>query len=1045
MTRSREPRFDKDTSRGSEGNNPDSELQRLLAQALERSEQVQAQLDAITRSPAWQLVQRYRSWLEHTRWNYRWLHTKWEAMSRHIFRGLRVESATRNKLQVSSEPYTPASYESWIRDHEPDEVQLDIQRRVSPYLSHRPKISVILPVYRVPVAILRAAIDSVLAQTYENWELCIAVPRADNPEACSLADELAAVDSRIRVKTLAANEGISSNSNYALELATGEFLALLDHDDTLAPHAFFEIVRVLNQDPNVDFFYSDKDQLTEDGTRRLQPLFKPRWSPEILLNANYLTHLCVMRTEHVRELGGWRKETDGAQDWDLFLRLIQRHGRVRHIPGILYHWRKIRTSVAGGGLNAKPYAEQGQVRAVKDHCGAIGIQADVSSSPDLGLRIVWPARSQTISLIYLTSSSPSQAITEAARVQADLGDSSVEVLVPVQGECSSPTGGVRVVPSPAGISLADKIQTAVESATGQTLVFLDSSAAPATPDWLSEITGPLQLDGVGIVGARVLDFSTRLLRHCGVVFTRDGSAEHVFAGGPDNIDGVFGVAGWYRNWSAVSGACFAIHRDVWQSVGGLGGNLLHPRLDLHLCLKVQRAGKRIVYTPFARLLQNGPALLESPVRPVDQADRDRIRAFFSAGDPYFHPDLNCHNGAVTLRTTRVSIERPRGRDFAADALQLTRIYDCTPEQVQSLQALHSVPGTGQMNSVLWILPDFSNAFHGGVHTILRFADGFQRSHGTQNHFCVVGNTSESQIRQQLGQAFPDLARNCQVTICNSDEELHELPASDAAVCSFWTTAYDLLKIEQPRRKFYFIQDDEALFYPSGSISALVEAAYRFGFHGICNTVPLLNSYAARGGKGESFTPQIDHNIFHSRNRKEGSGPPYVLFCYARPDHPRNCFELVAAALRLLKCRLGDDLLVLAAGAEWSPESYGLDGIVYNLGVLEYHATGDLYRMCDAGLVMMMTRHPSYLPMELMGCGALVVTNHNPDTAWLLKDGVNCLLANPTPGSLAQRLEEGLQNYSLRSRIVSQASSDVSRFSHWNLEIEKIYRYMTGIC
>ena len=225
-------------------------------------------------------------------------------------------------------------------------------------LSYQPKISIVIPipVFKVPLNVLKATIDSVIAQTYDNWEVCITVPSADNPEAGHYLQLEASREPRIRVKIIEKNEGISENSNIALSLATGEYLALLDHDDTLAPFALFEVAQLLNQDRSVDFIYSDKDLITEDGKDRFQPLFKPKWSPELMLNANYLTHLCVMRTRNVRDVGGWRKETDGAQDWDLFLRLIRRFGNVRHIPKTLYHWRQISTSVAQGGLQAKPFA-----------------------------------------------------------------------------------------------------------------------------------------------------------------------------------------------------------------------------------------------------------------------------------------------------------------------------------------------------------------------------------------------------------------------------------------------------------------------------------------------------------------------------------------------------------------------------------------------------------------------------------------------------------------------------------------------------------------
>jgi glycosyltransferase involved in cell wall biosynthesis len=249
-----------------------------------------------------------------------------------------------------------------------------------------------------------------------------------------------------------------------------------------------------------------------------------------------------------------------------------------------------------------------------------------------------------------------------------------------------------------------------------------------------------------------------------------------------------------------------------------------------------------------------------------------------------------------------------------------------------------------------------------------------------------------------------------------------------------------------KRKFYFIQDDEAQFYPAGSTSALVEATYQFGYTGICNTPSLLERYVARGGEGAFFVPCIDPAVFHAQGRVEDMGGPFTLFCYGRPHHPRNGFELLAATVRRLKERLGDRIRIVTAGDDWDPHAYGLDGVVHNVGLLNYRSTGALYRACDAGLVLMMTRHPSYLPMELMACGALVVTNENPDTRWLVKDEENCLLAAPTPASVAERVESGLTDEARRRRIVARASEMVaSEYSDWEKPIEEMYTYMLSRC
>jgi glycosyltransferase involved in cell wall biosynthesis len=277
---------------------------------------------------------------------------------------------------------------------------------------------------------------------------------------------------------------------------------------------------------------------------------------------------------------------------------------------------------------------------------------------------------------------------------------------------------------------------------------------------------------------------------------------------------------------------------------------------------------------------------------------------------------------------------------------------------------------------------------------------------------------------------------------DSDLQITGLPSSDVSIATLWTTAYTSLHYQKVRRKFYFVQDYEPLFYPAGSTSALVEATYGFGLLGICNTVSLRDLYVARGGAGEYFDPCIDPTVFHSNGRASGDRKPHLLFCYGRPGHPRNGFELLASAMKILKLRMQDDVVIVTAGAEWDVRTYGLEGVVQNLGLLGYTTTGALYRACDAGAVLMMTCHPSYLPLELMACGSLVITNRNPHTNWLLRDEENCLLAAASPSSFAERIEEGLRNVKLRKKVAQTAQDLVNRkYSTWDTEAEKVIRYI----
>ena len=366
----------------------------------------------------------------------------------------------------------------------------------------------------------------------------------------------------------------------------------------------------------------------------------------------------------------------------------------------------------------------------------------------------------------------------------------------------------------------------------------------------------------------------------------------------------------------------------------------------------------------------------------------------------------------------------------------------------SLEASHTLQqqyaGWLDVKSATWFIPGFHHVYYGGIHTILRFASYLKTYHGVKSQFALISSFSEERIANMIYEAFPALTGAPVIQITRYHDLLHLQP-TDVAIASLWNTAYYLLHFSNTKRKFYFLQDYEALFYPAGTTYAQVEATYRFGFYVLANTPSIKQIYEeCYGGVGEFFVPCIDTDVFHLGELQDAGieQPPYTVFFYGRPAHPRNGFELGGAALKLLKKRFGDSVRIIAAGAQWNPSTFGLKGTVDNLGVLSYEETAKLYRKCDVGLILMFTRHPSYLPMELMASGCLVVTNYNPATIWLLRDGENCLLSETSPTCLADTLEQALLNKNRRHHITQNAARDIrTRYTDWAEQIEKIYGFM----
>jgi glycosyltransferase involved in cell wall biosynthesis len=386
--------------------------------------------------------------------------------------------------------------------------------------------------------------------------------------------------------------------------------------------------------------------------------------------------------------------------------------------------------------------------------------------------------------------------------------------------------------------------------------------------------------------------------------------------------------------------------------------------------------------------------------------------------------------------------------YSAEAMQFATTLDCTPAELeQSQHVISANAGPLQVATITWFLPHFEHAYYGGIYTILRFAASFAERWGIRNTFIMLsdaGITPAATYLERITTAFPQLAHSTAI-VHHAWENLAALPATDVCIATYWNTAFSALRYNQTKRKCYFIQDFEPMFFPAGSTSAQVEATYRFGLYGIANTRTLKQIYEQQfQGTATFFDPCVDTSLFYPPASRSWDKPPApaTVFFYARPDYWRNGFELGAVALRQLKERMGARVRIISAGQQWSPREYGLDGVIENLGLLIYPETAALYRTCDVGLTMMFTRHPSYLPFEFMASGCMVVSNISDATSWLLQDGQNCLLTLPVAGCIADTLARALEDHALRQRITHTALAMIQKhYTDWDKQIEKVYRFL----
>ncbi len=564
------------------------------------------------------------------------------------------------RARLVSDQYTQ-NYTEWVEKYDTlgDEDFAGMKRRIASF-AHLPRFSVIMPTYNTPEDVLLAAIESVRSQVYENWELCIADDASSAPHVKKLLTDQAAKDSRIKIILRETNGHIGAASNSALEAATGEFVAFLDHDDALRPHALYMVAEELNAHPQSDVLYSDEDKLTSVGMR-FNPHFKSDWNPALLLSQNYVCHLLVIRKTLVDSVGRFRDGYDGAQDWDLILRATDAttEDRIRHIPHVLYHWRVIEGSTAQSTAY-KPYVLEAQRKAVSDHLARRGIaDAEVSILEHIShLKVVLPvpAPEPLVSIIIPTRN---QKELLAQCVESILGDTTYrafEIIIVDNGSDDPGTlayfsdvtarTNVRVLHDDQPFNFSRINNNAARHANGELLAFLNNDLKVIEPGWLRELVSYAVLPEVGGVGARLL-YPNNLLQHGGIILGIGGVAGHNHKGRPKHDPGYFNRAILPQNLSAVTAACLLMRRGIFEELGGFEEEELSVAFnDVDLCLRVRQKGYKIVYTPYAELyhyesasrgLENTPDKFMRFEGEVENMKRRWEKVL--KNDPYYNPNL----------------------------------------------------------------------------------------------------------------------------------------------------------------------------------------------------------------------------------------------------------------------------------------------------------------------------------------------------------------------------------------------------------------------
>jgi GT2 family glycosyltransferase len=515
----------------------------------------------------------------------------------------------------------PEVYEAWRRVSEPVEVRAAAEALAR--LRDRPLISLVVPAWRTPEPLLRACIDSVLAQVYPDWELCIVDDGSPDEGVARVVGDHARRDARIRFERLPRNGGIARATNAAIAQCRGALIAFLDHDDTLAPHALAEVALHAQAYPDAEVFYSDEDKMDGEG-RRYAPSLKPALSPDLLRALNYVCHFVAVRAPLLRDVGGLREGFDGAQDHELLLRLSERTSRFVHIPRVLYHWRSHpgSTSMDSG---AKPAASDAGRRAVVEHLARLGTPAEVSVMLPGVYRVRYPLAGQPSVSIILHGSAPevSEDVAERALL-ASLKDTDldVEVLAPVDATSSQ----------------GAQLNSAAHDARGTLLLFLERGQVPAEPEWLQELASQALRPELGAVGGLLLG-PDGTVDAAGLVLGGAAGVSPALAGIPDPSLTAFGGSRWPHNRSAVPATCLMVRRELLERLGGFDESLSDGAAAVDLCLRLVSEGFQILVTPHARFVRLSLGAPEGPSPEVVFELQARIGQTLGGADPYSHPRL----------------------------------------------------------------------------------------------------------------------------------------------------------------------------------------------------------------------------------------------------------------------------------------------------------------------------------------------------------------------------------------------------------------------
>lgn len=926
------------------------------------------------------------------------------------------------------------------------------------------KFSILMPVYNVEPCWLDCAIKSIENQTYGNWELCIADDASTHRDTIEYLKKIK--NDKIKIHFLKENGGISTATNTAASMATGEFLLLMDNDDEIAENALAEFYKCIIEQ-NADVVYSDQDNIDEAG-QHSSPVYKPDWSPDLLRSQMYIGHLCGFRRELFDLVGGFRKEYDGSQDYDLLLRITEKAEKIVHVDKVLYSWRTLPSSTAANP-DSKPYAQYAGLNALQAHLDRTFGEGNARAVETENLYVydvIYKLEKEAeVSIIIPTKDYVEDLETAVNSIFEMSSYKNFEIIIMNNNSEKEETyqyfekvqrehENVKVVDAFYDFNWSRLNNHGMREARGDIYVFLNNDVRILTEDWLERLVSKALRKGTGAVGALLL-YDDGTVQHAGVVVGMNGWADHVYKGmKPVHCGTPFISPVLTRNVLAVTGACLAVSKKVIQDIGGFDEDFVICGSDVELCIRAYNKGYYNVYDPFVKLFHYESKSRGTFVPDIDfQLSRKTYSQFEHNGDPYFNLNLDYYSCVPREKGDQI-IKKDERR-----VMQVS-LPEVTPIRFRKIE---------YPNKRLNILLPSLNQEHvfGGISTAYKFFKELVEKTGFDCRIILVDAQPSPEAidiyKKEYLYVKPQEDEIAPKQILPFSDRLDcTMPVSDNDIFIFtgWWTAYCIQAEYQNWKEkelkvnpfIYFIQDYEPGFYAWSTRYMLADATYKSEFKQIAifNSKELMDYFNAMGYQFETsyvFDPVLNDGLKKRLNElPDVVAKKKRILIYGRPTTARNSFELVVESLRkwVQIQENVEEWEILSAGEQHDDVELGRGKYLSSVGKLTIEEYAEMLEETFAGISFMVSPHPSYPPLEMSVFGVKVITNKyaNKDLATFNDNMIS--LEECSPHTVACKLKEICDGYNGEGKIMNQVNKEYCTGEKTFLFMESLADFMERV-